>query len=361
MKTTTSTTATPSSNYNTINLDSTKEFLSFLSPESKHKELFLSLPTARSRYGTIATHTRWLQGEAQDNLFFLVGNSVNGKRKDSDITSIRAFYIDFDGGERYTDGRVVRPDGSTLAPHLEPSLVVNSKNGSHLYWVLETPSSDLTAFTAMQKSLIAHYSSDTAIHDTARVMRLPGSIHNKVEGEPFMVTWALASGIRYTVEQVECGLRHAVEISKAQSADLRTVADCLLAISGAASGNRNDTLNACAYRIAHIEQDGGRNPKDERQNIINAALRMNAPMMRHEIMTTVDSATLKPRADRTPLASQSTKMPNCGDYQPPAHTALSSLNCGRGLSSFTSKRAPGTNTWLPVAPGGQSRSWTYLR
>jgi len=269
----------------------TKGFLSFLSPEPNHEEFFLSLPTARYRYGTLDTYTRWLQDERESNLFFLVANSGNGKRKDGDITSVRAFYVDFDKGERYVDGRVVRSDGSTLAVHLEPSLVVNSKNGDHLYWVLSTPSSDLAAFTATQKSLIAYYSSDISIHDLSRVMRLPGSVHNKVAGEPFMVTWELASGIRYTVAQVTGGLSQPVESSKvADCRDLRTVEDCLSAISAAGRGNRNDTLNACAFRIAHIEQDNGRNPESVRDAITWAVRRMSAPLSGDEVITTIDSA-----------------------------------------------------------------------
>ncbi len=60
-------------------------------------------------------------------------------------------------------------------PH--PSMIVLSGHGVHFYWRLTKPITNLSRWTAIQKRLIRLLGSDPAIHDPARVMRVPGFLN----------------------------------------------------------------------------------------------------------------------------------------------------------------------------------------
>jgi hypothetical protein len=62
-----------------------------------------------------------------------------------------------------------------------PSMIVISGHGVHFYWRLNKPITNLARWTAIQKRLIQLLGSDPAIHDPARVMRVPGFLN--VNGE----------------------------------------------------------------------------------------------------------------------------------------------------------------------------------
>ena len=62
-----------------------------------------------------------------------------------------------------------------------PTMIVNSGRGVHLYWRLLEPIIDLAIWSGVQKRLIKLLSSDPAIHDSPRVMRLPGFMNMNSE------------------------------------------------------------------------------------------------------------------------------------------------------------------------------------
>jgi len=110
----------------------------------------------------------------------------SGKRKAENITDVRALFVDSDTGD--------------LPPlELPPSIIVQSRNGQHGYWLL--PSGEpLDSFTSAQKALVHHLGTDPAIHDLPRVMRLPGFIHMKDPNAPFLVRITeMNSALRYTM------------------------------------------------------------------------------------------------------------------------------------------------------------------
>ncbi len=59
----------------------------------------------------------------------------------------------------------------------QPSITVLSGHGVHFYWRLNKPITNLARWTAIQKRLIQLLGSDPAIHDPARVMRVPGFLN----------------------------------------------------------------------------------------------------------------------------------------------------------------------------------------
>jgi len=106
-----------------------------------------------------------------------------GKRKASDVPLARALFADFDGGTT-VDAALQRIRDAGLPA---PSIVVVSGNGVHVYWVLRESMTDLAAWTATMKGIIAAVQSDGTIHDPSRIMRLPGTRNVKPDrpGRPW--------------------------------------------------------------------------------------------------------------------------------------------------------------------------------
>lgn len=122
-------------------------------------------------------------------VFVTVAQTDGNGRKVGNITKIRALFVDFDGTE-------------PPAPHLPPSIVVQSAAGQHWYWVCgDCP---LDRFSAAQKRLALHYGSDPVVHDLPRVMRVPGFWHLKAD--PKMVTLLRASSAVYSLAEVLDGV-----------------------------------------------------------------------------------------------------------------------------------------------------------
>jgi hypothetical protein len=105
---------------------------------------------------------------------FFVPNLIDGTgRKTQNIMSVRAHYIDIDDGD-YIEGS------------LPASVVVDSKNGPHAYWILREHEV-VDRFTDTQRGLIQHFQSDTKVKDLPRLMRLVGFLHWKNESSPYLV------------------------------------------------------------------------------------------------------------------------------------------------------------------------------
>lgn len=96
----------------------------------------------------------------------------SGKRQTENIIAPRAVFMDFDG---------VEPIGNWA---VEPSMVVRSRNGVHVYWLLH-PTADLDTWLHMQAVLAEIFGSDKEMAKVATTIRVPGFMHNKQD--PFFV------------------------------------------------------------------------------------------------------------------------------------------------------------------------------
>jgi hypothetical protein len=98
----------------------------------------------------------------------------DGGTKNEDVALARCLFADFDG----VDLEIIpqRVKGAGLA---DPTLIVASGHGFHCYWRLDEPVTDLALWSQFQRRLIATLDSDKAIHDPARIMRLPGFMNRK--------------------------------------------------------------------------------------------------------------------------------------------------------------------------------------
>lgn len=94
----------------------------------------------------------------------------------ADVALARCLFVDI---ERVTFDKAMARLASAALP--EPTAVVSSGGGIHVYWRLTEPMADLDAWTTRQKALIAAVGSDPSVHDPPRVMRLPGTLNHKYE------------------------------------------------------------------------------------------------------------------------------------------------------------------------------------
>jgi putative DNA primase/helicase len=138
---------------------------------------------ARLFYGTLDEHLDEMErlNRLGAGVFFTPNQTRPGQRKAHNVTAVRALFVDLDGA----------PIEPVLAWELQPDLVVESSRGRfHAYWRTDG-SVPLAEFKPLQKELAALFNGDTAVCDLPRVMRLPGSWHQKVSedgkrSEPFM-------------------------------------------------------------------------------------------------------------------------------------------------------------------------------
>lgn len=134
------------------------------------------------------------QNNAGIGIFIMVNAGDGGNRAAANVIGLRALFVDDDKG--------VIDLGSSELASLPPSIIVRSKRGLHLYWLLNA-GEPLSRFTPAQEALAAHFGTDTAVKDLPRVMRVPGFFHMKDPNDPFMVQLVEgAAERRYAIDQV---------------------------------------------------------------------------------------------------------------------------------------------------------------
>ena len=138
------------------------------------------LPSGKSTWHQAGELAEAVESLVQDNQH---GQHINvganprrcrGGTKSKDVTYARCLFVDFDG---------IGPDTVRDRWHNAglptPTLTIASGHGIHAYWRLAKPITDMALWSKLQKRLIALLNSDAAIHDPARLMRLPGFTNHK--------------------------------------------------------------------------------------------------------------------------------------------------------------------------------------
>ena len=147
------------------------------------------------RMGTLDMHRRWLNKQQKKGAgAFVAINKVEGdKRSNDNVKDIRAAFVDADDCEI---------DWEAL--ELAPSIVVQSKAGLHVYWLLKR-GQPLERFWDVQSALAHTLGTDPKVKDLARVMRIPGYTHQKAE--PFEVSLVhVDTSKTYTIDELFLGL-----------------------------------------------------------------------------------------------------------------------------------------------------------
>jgi predicted P-loop ATPase len=134
---------------------------------------------------------------------FVVVNECDGAgQSKGNITNIRAQFVDLDNLSAMQN--LARADQWSIKPSF---MVQSSANKAHVYWPVARFQGN-ERFETVQQKLIQLYDGDRQCADAPRVMRLPGSFHQK--GEPQLVTCSALSGYGQVnqVEALELALAH---------------------------------------------------------------------------------------------------------------------------------------------------------
>lgn len=102
-----------------------------------------------------------------------------GGRTIENLSRIRAWYVDIDGPDKNLMRERIK------ASPLEPTAIVETKNGFHLYWFVVDATTEL--YRKINLRLVNHYDGDRNATDLARVLRTPGFMHMKNPRDPFFV------------------------------------------------------------------------------------------------------------------------------------------------------------------------------
>lgn len=173
-------------------------------------------------YGFMRTAFKRYQRKGY-GIFFVVNSG--GQRKES-ITALTAQFGDADFGKEEvgvdSEGKPVfryRTQDEVenykqeflkklLQFELEPSIIVETKNGFHFYWLLKRGEShDLRLFKPIQEAIIRKFNSDPNITNLDRILRLPNYLHLKDPADPFLVRCIkFDPQLRYTQQDLATSL-----------------------------------------------------------------------------------------------------------------------------------------------------------
>ena len=119
------------------------------------------------RTGTLDSWSEWLEYQNNQGCgIYIMVNRGDGKgRKASNITAIRALFAEDDLGQTL-DFNI----------NVKPNLIIQSKKGTHNYFLLQSGQKILD-FSLAQQTLISHFNCDMACKDICRVLRLAGAWH----------------------------------------------------------------------------------------------------------------------------------------------------------------------------------------
>ncbi len=113
--------------------------------------------------------------------FFVNELDGTGGTSDSNIVRIRANFVDLDNISTATV-----PAGRMIS-EMHPAIWVQSSPGKHHLYFRFPHHADAAHFRVHQQKLAIRYGGDGSVSNPARIMRLPGFLHQK--GAPFLVRW----------------------------------------------------------------------------------------------------------------------------------------------------------------------------
>ncbi len=168
--------------------------------------VFTYIPDARENAPVIHSEELNLANQEQGyGIFFTVNGFKGAKRTTENLTNINAFFSDIDYPHKLkrTPESIQQYKNELVMEMLEsgmptPSAIVETKNGLHVYWILEAPimlnelnpdqQNELRKqYVQIEEAILKYYGGDPAAKDLARVLRVPGTLHQKDPKDPFMV------------------------------------------------------------------------------------------------------------------------------------------------------------------------------
>jgi uncharacterized protein (DUF927 family) len=180
---------------------------------------------------------------------FLCVNETDGTgRKIENIIRVRGVFADLDDG---------MPDAFPILPTI---MVQSSPGKFQAYWLLQA-GDQLSAdqFAACMARLVLDYRADPNAKDIARVLRVPGFLHQKIPSAPFRVKIVSDDGPRYSTSELIAAFP-SVEKIKPQASSPTSIASTTIGASEAVRRYADSVFTAEVGAVAG-QPRGGRNTR----------------------------------------------------------------------------------------------------
>ncbi len=123
--------------------------------------------------------------------YFTVNGFENAPNaKFENCSSLNAFFVDI-------DGRKDAEELEAIKKKLDPTFILETKNGYHIYWLLDEPifKSEVTEeewkeavqkWERIEQAIVLDLKADTAVKDVPRILRIPNTYYWKKSGASYM-------------------------------------------------------------------------------------------------------------------------------------------------------------------------------
>ena len=120
--------------------------------------------------------------------YFTVNGFTNANdNKKEQCTNINAFFVDI-------DGRKDLEELEDIKKLLDPTFIIETKNGYHIYWLLDEPvykeemteeewKASVSKWERIEQSIVVKLKADQVVKDITRILRVPNSLYWKKSGD----------------------------------------------------------------------------------------------------------------------------------------------------------------------------------
>lgn len=166
----------------------TKEKLTFLDSFPDHVYRYID-QTGEARPPVVSATKRDDLNVAGYEAYFTVNGFKNfvGEAKKENCTSLNSFFVDIDGRK---DDRELE----AIKKKLEPTYILETKNGYHLYWLLDEPiykeensewEIQVAKWEKIEQAIVTALKADDKAKDVCRILRQPNTFYWKKTGDAY--------------------------------------------------------------------------------------------------------------------------------------------------------------------------------
>lgn len=214
-----------------------------MSPEKKQvmDRLFIKWPD-------MASIEEFIHKNINHDVYFGVGTRAGEKGTKEAVKEIPSLWMDSDfkdleGGE--ADANKILSEINGLFP---PSIIVQSGNGYHLYWLLKEPEEARPEVEAYLNGLANSFQGDRSSAELARILRVPGTLNSKYDPKREVTIIKLDSDVRYNLSDFDIFKIEKTGLEQKKRFDTAGV------LEGVPEGQRDVKVYglACKFRSADI-------------------------------------------------------------------------------------------------------------